>query len=293
MKKLLMIAAVAMLATVACDKKTDEPIVVPPGAPDATIIAAPTEVEVTKTGTITATLSAAATAEVTIKVANADAAVLTVAATEIKIAAGAMSGTTSFTGVKEGSSKVSFTSATANVKTAELTITVKAKGVEEAVYEEYPLSQYGTYGGLINVQVGAVKIECGTELIDEAGTNCYSRFFATPVVPFATGSQMIVSFSTDAVYDGTEGSGGKTYVIDVYADWNKNGRFEATERIGNKKVTGDDSVQTATIDITVPAEAVASSRVRVVYAFDGTGSEEYIPNESMDSGSILEFMYSK
>lgn len=300
MKKLLMIAAMAMFATVACDK--DEPGPGPgpeptPGAPKATIVAAPTSVAIDAAGAFNVTLDKAATEDVTIAVANAGEATLTVAAAEIKITKGATTASVAFTGKAEGSAKVTFTTTSKAIElvTKELSVSVTKEGPKPIEYTEYPMADYGTYGGLVSAKVGDVTINAGTEYIDEAASGCFSKFINTPLVPFATGSKLTVTYSTGVVYDGTEGSGLKKYYIDAYADWNMNGKFEPTERLAVKEVTGDDSVQTVDIDITVPETAVASSRVRVVYASNTTGTSDtqYAPNEAMDSGAILEFMYTK
>lgn len=283
-----MIAAVAMLATVACDKKTDGPDVVPPGAPDVTIIAAPTEVEVTKTGTITATLSAVATKEVSIKITNADAAVLTVPA-EIKVAVGATSGTATFTGVKVGSSKVSFTSSDANVKTTELTVTISEvappSNLRDYCQPEFPPS-FAPYARFAGATIGSVTLPetFGHDYLDLAheGTN---------KVTLADGINIVVKFAN--INSGADDD----YGIGVYIDWNKDGTFGGAENIGTKAIKAgeNEAEQDVTITLgTIPTDAIFPTTMRIVSGYTGEGNA--IPNDGcgyLESGSVYDVEVSK
>ncbi|MEG2121719.1 MAG: hypothetical protein RRZ64_06650, partial [Rikenellaceae bacterium] len=224
MKKLLMIAALAMFATVACGSDDDDTPVTPPtpaGAPEATIVATPASVAVAGKGVLNVTLNAAATKDVTVKVANADATIVTVGA-ELKVLKGATSASIPFTGVKEGSSKLSFTSADAKVKTADLTITVTKEAPKPLEYCEITFpTTYGAYASLGSFTLGTTKIEAGEGSMSYTGTAKLAAEFSVNFQPFSgeavTGSEDI-------------------YGIKIFADWNHDGDFaDAGESVWTKE----------------------------------------------------------
>lgn len=294
MKKFLMIAAMAMVATVACDK-TDTPDV-DPTAPKATIVASPASVAVEASGAFNVTLSEAAKEEVVITVTNANADFLTVAATEIKIAAGATTGSVTFTGKAEGAAKVSFSAnAAAQLQTPELTVTVTKKSDVEVSYE-YPMSAWGTYFGMSKAVFGTTTItaSCASDekgadkpLLgnDDFAINGVSDDKTATIVPFTEG----MAFTIYA--DNFTSTNGK-YDVFVYVDWNGDGKFDgAGELVKNENGIDGAKKSEITGTITIPATAVASSRVRIIIANEEQSIEDGIGD--MDSGYMMDFMYSK
>lgn len=296
MKKLLMIAAMAMFATVACGEKDnggDKPVVLP----KATIVAAPTSVAIDAAGAFNVTLDKAATEDVTIAVANAGEATLTVAAAEIKITKGATTGSIAFTGKAEGSAKVTFTTTSKAIElvTKELTVTVTKDKPEPPVGPVYSYPEAGndgTYGAITNVVIGAKDHNLMT--MDIASDEfVYWNFLVTEPSPIVTGDKLVVKFDIGKGYGSAEGSGAAdAYVIDAYIDWNNDGKFDgANESLGKESFTGHgDKVKE--YPLTIPADAAALSRIRVIYAFDGKDVEAYEPNSFFDTGAVAEFMYS-
>lgn len=291
MKKLLMIAAMAMFATVACDK-TDEPV--NPDAPDVTMTA-PTEVEVGKTINITATLSKAAEGDVTVKAVSADAAVLTVA--DITIAKGSLSGTAIVTGVKEGTAKVSFTSTTATVKTAELSIKVIPAGVipPKPIEYEFPTSAYGTYFGMSKAVIGTITLTSTCADGSEADKPLLGNddFTIGGVSDDLTGTKVALTEGIAfTIFADNFTSTADKYDVYFYIDWNKDGNFdEATELVKVQKGVDGSTKTEITGTITIPATAVAESRCRIIV----TNSEHDIENGvgTMDSGYMMDFTYTK
>ncbi|MEG1554940.1 MAG: GEVED domain-containing protein, partial [Rikenellaceae bacterium] len=290
-------AALAMFATVACgsddDDKTPVTPPTPADAPEATIVAAPASVAIAGKGALNVTLSAAATKDVVINVANADDKILTVAAKTISIAKGATTGTVAFTGVAEGSSKVSFTSADAKVKTADLTITVTKAPAPVKEYG-YPSFAWGTYFGMTNVVIGTTTItsSCGDgEAINKplTGNDDFivggvSDDKTATIVPLTEGIAFTISAakftSTNSRYD-----------VYLYIDWNDDGKFDdATEVVKKQNVDGAADT-TVTGTITIPATAVASSRCRIAIINEENAFANGIGEA--DSGYIMDFMYSK
>lgn len=279
-----MIAAMAMIATVACDKE-DEPGPGPgPGAVEVTMTA-PTEIQVGKTGTITATLTKAADADVTVKAVSADLAVLTVA--DIKITKGTLTGTATATAVKAGSSKVSFTADGVTVKTPDLTITVKEGTVEPPVnkYGEIEFAGY-QWAGLGSFTLGTTKIEGG-----DGG------------VLYEGAAKLDANFTVNFMPSGASGATGATdlYSIIIYADWNNDFKFDgANEKVFEKlKFAAGSAPQDITGTITIPADAAASSMIRVVSFFvedaSGTAGESDVNNGVgyIESGSAFDITYTK
>lgn len=296
MKKLLMIAAMAMFATVACDKK-DEPGPTP-GAPDVTMTA-PTEVAIGKTINITATLSKAAEGDVTIKAVSADPTVLTVA--DITIAKGSLSGTAVVTGVKEGTAKVSFTSTTATVKTAELTIAVKDGGTPPPPPTEYgfPEFEWGTYSAVSKIVIGTTTITSSAadspdgenKMLagnDDFGIGFVNDDKTATIVPLTDGIAYTISYSKFTANEAAT----EMYVV-LYIDWNGNGKFtDAGEEIKLEKGVFANADKTITGTITIPANAVASSRARVM-CFYSSGNSIEGGEGYAESGNLIDFTYSK
>lgn len=304
MKKFLMIAAMAMVATVACGEKdpinNEKPPV--PGAPKATIVAAPTSVAIAAAGAFNVTLDKAAAEDVTIAVAGG-ADFLTIAAAEIKITKGATTGTVAFTGKAAGSAKVTFstTSTAISLETKELTVTVTTDVIPPAEYE-FPTSGWGTYFGMSKVVIGATTLtsSCGDGIDSETG-------LVAPDKPL-TGEDM---FGINGVSDDKTGTivpltEGIAYTIFVdnytstkdkgdvffYIDWNGNGTFEeATELIKVEKAVSGAKKTELTGTITIPAGAVASSRGRIIVANEDNDIENGVG--AMDSGYMMDFKYSK
>lgn len=294
MRKLFLMFATMLLAAVACNKAEDgnENVNV-----DVTITANSKEVSVGGTTQLIAKVKSPANTDITITVKNANTDIVTVAATEIKIAKGESEGSVDVTGVKAGSATISFESSNSTLKTTTLVVDVVT--FKPKTYT-YPVSGgFGSYGGLVGAKVGDVEIECGKEYVDEMDMGCFSKFIASPYVPMATGDKITIYFSTGVVYDGYPNSGDKGYYIDVYADWDNNGAFDLVkERIGKELITGDDSPkQPQEFTITVPEDATSNSVVRVIFAYadNGENSHEfpYEDNSSFESGSLFEFVYVK
>lgn len=288
-----MIAAMAMFATVACGEKEPEgPIV---GAPKATIVATPASVGIDKAGAFNVTLDKAATAEVVITVTNANADFLTVAATEIKIAAGATTGTVAFTGKAAGAAKVTFTANTAaELLTKELTVTVTTV-VEPGAEYEYPAAAWGTYFGMSKVVIGSTTVPASCEngaeankpLIGDDGfmTGGISDDRLSTIVPLTDG----VTFT---IFADNFTSTSDKYDVFFYIDFNDNGKFEeATELVKVQKGIDGAKKTEITGTIPVPATAVASSRARIIVAHEENTIEDGIGD--MDSGYMMDFMYSK
>lgn len=290
-----MIAAMAMIATVACGEK--DPVTPPPvdpTAPKATIVAAPTSVKVDGAGAFNVTLDKAAAEDVTIAVANGGADFLTVAAAEIKITKGQTTGTVAFTGKAEGSAKVTFstTSTAISLETKELSVAVTEKPVVGPEYSYPDAAESGTYGSITNVVIGTTDNDLTK--MDVANMDlAYWNFFVETPVRIATGDKLVVKFDIGTGYGDAAGSSeGDPYAIDVYADWNNDGKFDgANESLGKETFTGN-TPQVKEYTLTIPEGAVAS-RIRVIYAFDGkSGGAPYVANESFDTGAVAEFMYS-
>lgn len=286
MKKLLMIAAMAMFATVACDKDEDPQ---PPveGAPKATIVAAPATVAVDAAGAFNVTLEKAATEDVTIAVANAGEATLTVAAAEIKITKGATTASVAFTGKAEGSAKVTFstTSKAIELVTKELTVAVTTTAPPAIKYGEVEFGTY-QYASLGYFTLGTTKIEGG-----EGG------------VLYEGAAKLDANFTVNFMPSGGSGETGPTdlYSIIIYADWNKDGKFDgANEKVFEKlKFAAGSAAQDITGTITIPADAAATSMIRVVSFFveDASGN----PGDSdvtngvgyIESGNVFDITYTK
>ncbi|MEG2318530.1 MAG: GEVED domain-containing protein [Rikenellaceae bacterium] len=285
MKKLLMIAALAMFATVACgsddDDKTPVTPPTPAGAPEATIVATPASVAVAGKGVLNVTLNAAATKDVTVKVANADATIVTVGA-ELKVLKGATSASIPFTGVKEGSSKLSFTSADAKVKTADLTITVTKEAPKPLEYCEITFQDTAVpYASLGSFTLGTTKIEAGEGYMLYTGTAKLAAEFSVNFQPF---SGTNVTGATDE------------YNIQIVADWNHDGDFsDAGESVWTKDIVAGAAAQDFKGTITIPADAAATSVIRVTSMFIKGDTSSSIENGCghIESGTVIDVTYTK
>lgn len=287
MKKLFLIAAVAMLATVACkDDKTDD---IPTDAPKATITAAPTSVAIGTNGAFNVALDKPATAETIITVTNTGDAFLTVTAKEIKIAKGASAGSATFTGKAKGSAKVTFASNSINIITPEVAVTVTEvappSNLKDYCEPFFPPS-FAPYARLAGATIGSVTLPetYGHDFLDLAheGTN---------KVTLSDGINIVVKFAN------INSGAADDYGIGVYIDWNKDGKFSGAEKIGEKTIQAGDNEaeQDVTIALgTIPADAVLPTTMRIVSGYTGEGN--IIPKDGcgeFESGSVIDVEVNK
>lgn len=292
MKKFLMIAAMAMVATVACKGK-DEPA----NKLDATIVAAPASVKINGAGTLTATLSANAENDVTISVANEKADVLTVGS-EIKIAKGAKTGTLAFTGKAAGKTKLSFTSSSVNIKTASTEVTV-TEGVEPPATYEFPVFEWGTYSAVAKIIVGSTTIVSSAADAPQgtnkplAGNDDFEVGYVSDdktstIVPITDGIAYTIFYSNF-----TANEAATEMAVALYFDWNNDGKFDgAGEEIKVEKGIMANANKEISGTITIPSNAVASSRARVMCYFVSGSSIKHGVGDS-ESGNLIDFTYSK
>lgn len=287
MKKLLMIAAVAMLATVAC--KDDNTNDVPKDAPKATIAATPTSVAIGANGAFNVTLDKPATAEITITVANAGDAFLTVAAKEIKIATGSATGSVAFTGKAKGSAKVTFSSNGANITTPELTVTITETAPSSDLRdycEPFFPGSFPAYARLAGATIGSVTLP-------EAYGHDYLNLAheGTSKVTLSDGINVVIKFAN--INSGADDE----YGIGVYVDWNKDGKFGGAEKIGTKSIIAgaNEAEQDVSIALgTIPTDAVFPTTMRIVSGYTGEGN--IIPNDGCgeyESGSVYDVEVNK
>lgn len=296
MKKFLMIAAMAMVATVACGEKDPIDNVTPPpvdGAPKATIVAAPTSVVVDAAGAFNVTLEKAATEDVTIAVAGG-ADFLTVAAAEIKITKGATTGTVAFTGKAAGSAKVTFTTTSTAIElvTKELSVTVTPKGTPDDGLKTYcdpEFPDFKTYARLDGAVIGTVTLPAteGNDFFDFAheGTN---------KVTIAAGMNVVIKYAN------IDSGAGDPYGVGVYIDWNNDGDFkDAGEVVGTKEFTAGaaGATQDLTIAIaSIPADAIFPTTMRILSTLSDKDLGNAVPVDGcgfVESGSAYDVEVNK
>lgn len=293
MKKLLMIACIAMFATIACKK--DNPIPQPPPVklPDVTITG-PADVLPEKIGAFTATLSEEAKGVVTIKVTNANPALLTFTTEEIIIEKGKTEGKVDFTGKSSGAAKISFTSEKANVKTPELTVTIPI--VDKWV--EYPAFENGTFSAISKIVIGDQTIESSAANAPD-GANKHLAGHDDFGIGGVADDKMASPISlTDGIaytiyYDNFTADDGIEMAVALYINWNGDFDYaDAGEEIIVEKGIPANAKKEISGTITIPAGAVKSATIRVMcYAVEGSNMKGGVGDA--DSGSLMELMYAK
>lgn len=235
MKKLLMIACIAMFTTTACKKDNPPPHPPPPEVQllDVTITG-PAAVLPDEIGTFTATLSKEAEGVVTIKVTNANPALLTFSAEEIIIEKGKTEGKVDFRCSKDANGvriKVSFTSVDAIIKTQELIVNVS---LIDPPKNRLPTFGNGTFSAISKIVIGNRTMEssvadspegpnqqlAGNDFWDIGGisedrTNC--------VISLTDGISYTIYYDNFTANDGIE------MAVALYMDWNADGDLRDEE----------------------------------------------------------------
>lgn len=291
MKKIFMIALTVAFTTNACSDDTEKPAPAPPILPEATIVAFPEVLGENENGTFTVTLNEVATEEIIISVSNTSPNLVTVPANEIKIPVGETTVTVTFrSGNNIGQADIAFTSETAVVKTPKIKITI-IKG--DHVDDNFPFFAWGTYFGMTKAVFGTTTLiaSCADGMgpdkplmgNDDYGMSYVCDDLTGAFVPLADG----MPFKIYA--DNFTSTNGK-YDILVYVDWNGDGKFdEATDLIKKEQgIDGSSKTEVSGI-ITIPANAAASSRARIIIANEDNDIVNGVGEG--DSGYFMEFTY--
>lgn len=270
MKKLLMIALIAMFATVACKKETPPPPTPPVILPDVTITSPKwTDILPEKTYSFTATLSAPALDDVTIKVSNDNSNILTVAAEEIKIVKGETVGSVAFTTKDNaGPAKITFTSWDANVKTPELTINVPI--VDPPLDYELPEFENGTFSAISKIVIGEKTVESSAANSPDGANKPLAGHDDFSIGAISDDKKDAIISLTNGIpytiyYDNFTADNGIEMAVALYIDWNGDLDFsDPREEIMVEKGIPANAKKEISGTITIPAGAVKSSVIRVI-----------------------------
>ena len=161
--------------------------------------------------------------------------------------------------------------------TCKVTVTETAIDPEPAEYGEVTTS-WASYVKLPLVKFGDASIEDLNGDIED---------FTSDITANITKAESEISISVDQDRTGATDK----YIIEAYIDWNGDGDFsDEGEKPLSEKWTANGK-KTFTAKVTPPANCKASSRVRVIFYFDGgdTDIEDGVGN--MDSGKCVDFIY--
>lgn len=248
-------------------------VVVKEGAATAvalSITTASADVEVGMNMPFTITTPVAPAADLTINIAsnNANATV----STPVVLPAGKMSVQGNITGAVIGTAVVTISSDGTTITKATVDVNVIER--QNIEYGSIKFSQ--GYAKLNSFKLGDVTVPCEVSTL------------STGSGPLSPNFEFV--FNPDGGIFGEPTGARDEYTLAIYADWNRTGTLK---QVWNKVFAAGAAVSTHSGTLEIPADAATTSMIRAVLFYSGEGGK--LPNGvgTIESGSAVDFTYTK